>query len=102
MPYSFVSKLVSIHRENSPIYDRHVLAFFGQQAPAASVPNQNRITWYVGFLRQVATDYATWAQDARVIPILDRLKARDQRLAQCDPVRLIDFLIVKVGNQKLL
>jgi hypothetical protein len=102
MPYSFVSKLVGIHRENSPIYDRYVLAFFGQKAPAASVLNQNRITWYLGFLRQVATDYATWAQDARVIPILDRLKARDQRLAQCDPVRLLDFLIVKVGNQKLL
>jgi hypothetical protein len=102
MPYSFVSKLVGIHRESSPIFDRHVLAFFGQKPPAASMPNANRISWYAGFLRQVATDYATWAQDARVIPILDRLKGRDPRLAQCDPVRLLDFLIVKVGNQKLL
>jgi hypothetical protein len=102
MPYSFVSKLVGIHRENSPLCDRYVFAFFGQKPPAASVPNPDRIAWFVDFLRRVAADYATWAQDARVIPILDRLKARDRRLAQCDVVRLLDFLIVKVGNQKLL
>jgi hypothetical protein len=102
MPYSFVSKLVGIHQESSPIYDKHVLAFFGKKAPAASVPKQNRIAWYVGFLSQVATDYATWAQDVRVIPNLHRLKLRDQRLAQCHAIRLLDFLIWKVGNQKLL
>lgn len=102
MPYSFVSKLVGIHRENSPLYDRYVLAFFAIKAPAAYVPNPDRIAWFVDVLRRVATDYATWAQDATVIPILDRLKARDPRLAQCDVVRLLDFLIVKVGNQKLL
>lgn len=102
MPFSFVSKLAGIHRENSPIYDRHVLAFFATTAPGTSMPKPDRIKWYVAFLSQVATDYATWALDARVIPILNRLKARDPRLAHCDVIRLIDFLIVKVGNQKLL
>jgi len=102
MPFSFVSKLVAIHRETSPIYDRHVLNFFKQKAPVAAKPKTARITWYVGFLTQVATDYAAWAQDVRLAPILDRLKARDQQLAQCEVVRLLDFLVWKVGNQKLL
>jgi hypothetical protein len=102
MPFSFVSKLVAMHRESSPIYDRHVLNFFGQEAPAASQPKPDRITWFVGFLNQVAADYATWARDERIIPIMNRLKARDERLLRCDIVRLMDFLVVKVGNQKLL
>lgn len=102
MPFSFVSKLVAIHRETSPIYDRHVLNFFNQKAPAAATPNAKRITWYVDFLNQVATDYAAWAQDVRVTPILNRLRARDPQLAGCDAIRLMDFLVWKVGNQKLL
>lgn len=102
MPFSFVSKLVAIHRETSPIYDRHVRDFFGAKAPAAAMPKADRITWFVGFLNQAATDYAAWAQDARVTQILDRLKAREPQLAQCDAIRLIDFLVWKVGNQKLL
>lgn len=102
MPFSFVSKLVATHLETSPIYDRHVVAFFGAKVPTASQPKQNRIAWYVDFLKRVALDYATWATDARITPILDRLQARDQRLAQCDVVRLVDFLVWKVGNQKLL
>ena len=101
MQFCFVSKVVGMHRENSPIYDRYVLAFFGEKVPAASVPKQDRINWLVGFLGRIATDYAT-AQDGRVIPIIDRLKARDQRLAHCDVIRLLDFLIWKVGNQELL
>jgi hypothetical protein len=102
MPFSFVSKLVGMHRESSPIYDRHMLSFFGQEAPAASQPKQDRITWFVGFLNQVAADYATWARDERIIPIINRLKARDERLPRCDINRLMDLLVVKVGNQKLL
>ena len=102
MPFSFVSKLVAIHRERSPIYDRHVLNFFRVKAPAASKPKPERIKWFVDFLYDVAADYITWAQDDRVIPILDRLKKRDDRLAKCDDIRLLDFLVWKVGNQKLL
>lgn len=103
MPFSFVSKLVTTHCETSPIYDRHVLSFFSQKPPAAATTCPNdRIDWYVGFLNQVATDYAAWAQDERVTPILNRLRARDQQLGQCEVIRLMDFLVWKVGNQKLL
>jgi hypothetical protein len=102
MPFSFVSKLVAIHLETSPIYDRHVLNFFKEKAPASAKPKATRIEWYVGFLNRVAADYAAWAKDERVTPILNRLKARDQQLVQCDDIRLMDFLVWKVGNQKLL
>jgi hypothetical protein len=102
MPFSFVSKLVAMHQETSPIYDKHVLAFFGVKPPAASQLKQNRITWFVDFLSQVAVDYTVWAQDVRISPILSRLKSRDQRLLSCDVVRLMDFLVWKVGNQKLM
>ena len=99
---SFVSKLVAIHRESSPIYDRYVLKFFNAKTPATSISQEKRIEWYVKFLNDVANDYAKWANDQRIIPILERLKARDSRLGQCDVVRLMDFLVWKVGNQKLL
>ena len=102
MPYSFVSKLVAMHRESSPIYDRHVLAFFGEEAPSASVTKGVRIAWFIAFLKGVAEDYERWAEDSRVIAIIDRLKMRDGRLANCQVVRLLDFLVWKVGNQKLL
>lgn len=102
MHFSFVSKLVAIHRESSPIYDKHVLVFFSEKTPAASQPKQDRIRWYVDFLKQVAADYAAWAQDIQIIPIINRLKARDERLTFCHAIRLMDFLVWKVGNQKLL
>ena len=102
VPFSFVSKLFAIHCEKSPIYDRHVLNFFSQKAPSPETPKAERLAWYVGFLKQVAIDYTAWAQDVRITPILDRLKARDPKLAQCDNIRLIDFLVWKVGNRKLL
>jgi len=101
LQFSFVSKLVSIHREGRPIYDRHVLKFFHRRDPAER-KKSDRISWYVGFLNDVAANYGAWAQDVRVIPIVDRLKARDERLAGCHVVRLMDFLVWKVGNRKLL
>ncbi len=104
LPLSFVSKLVAIHREDRPIYDSRVLEFFNAKAPL-SIKNtdpQLRIDWYVKFLNEVAADYAAWAQNPSVAPILSRLKARDPRLGQCHTVRLMDFLVWKVGNQKLL
>mgnify|MGYP003341746588 FL=1 len=102
LPFSFVSKLVAIHLESSPIYDKHVLNFFGKKPPAATTAKAERIKWYVEFLNNVATDYTSWAQDPRVVPILNRLMGRDPQLAQCHVIRRMDFLVWKVGNQKLL
>lgn len=102
MPFSFVSKLLATHRDNSPIYDRHVVAFFQEKVPAASVEKQKRIQWFVGFLDRVGTSYTEWARDDGIVPVLNKLKARDSRLTKCDEVRLVDFLVWKAGNQKLL
>jgi hypothetical protein len=102
MPFSFVSKLVAMHLESSPIYDRHVRAFFGKAAPPASVENDERIKWYLAFLGEVGRSYTAWAGDPQVRPILERLIARDDGLKSCHVVRLLDFLVWKVGNRKLL
>jgi hypothetical protein len=102
MPFSFVSKLVAMHLETSPIYDRHVLAFFNEKAPAASGTKGKRIDWYVKFLGRVSASYIEWATDKKVVMILDRLRNRDSRLNNCNVVRLLDFLVWKAGNQKLL
>ena len=69
---------------------------------AATTAKAERIKWYVEFLNNVATDYTSWAQDPRVVPILNRLMGRDPQLAQCHVIRRMDFLVWKVGNQKLL
>lgn len=102
LPFSFVSKLVAIHSEDFPIYDRHVLAFFRTKAPGAKVEKLARIAWYVNFLTLVRRSYEAWAEDKRVLPILKRLRARDKELSGCHVVRLMDFLVWKVGNRKLL
>jgi hypothetical protein len=93
---------VGMHLETSPIYDSRVLAFFRAKAPAASVTKTARIDWYVKFLDRVSAAYNDWATDARVRTILNRLRSHDARLNNCDAVRLLDFLVWKAGNQKLL
>ena len=99
---SFVSKLVAIHDETCPIYDRYVLEFFGAKATSAAKPRKDRIEWFVKFIAAVKEDYQAWANDSQIKNILSRVKARDATLAKCDEVRLLDFLVWQVGNQKLL
>jgi hypothetical protein len=102
IPFSFVSKLVAMHLETSPIYDKHVLAFFKEKVPAVSDDKAERIEWFVTFLDKVSAAYAGWATDKRIETVLDRLKRRDVRLNNCSVIRLLDFLVWKAGNQKLL
>lgn len=102
LPLSFVSKLIGIHQENSPIYDRHVRTFFGVKAPAASINDDIRIEWFVKFLDEVRSSYEEWATHDEVKVILNRMKERDSRLKECNEIRLLDFLVWKVGNGKLL
>lgn len=102
MPFSFVSKLAATHDETSPIYDRHVLSFFGRTVPPASIDRAKRIAWFIAFVECIRESYSAWADDARIIPILTRLKARDAKLSNLHPVRLMDFLVWKVGNARLL
>lgn len=102
IPFSFVSKLVAMHLESSPIYDKHVLAFFGEKALDSSNNIENRIGWFVDFLDRVHDSYEEWAKNEQIVLILNNLKARDEELKKCHPNRLMDFLVWKVGNRKLL
>lgn len=96
---SFVSKLVAIHDESRPIYDRHVRDFFGMGAPACgSVPF--RIAGFVANLRRIQAEYERWAADSRFAA----LRARFSRMhsgAECHDNRLCDFLVWKIGAEKL-
>jgi hypothetical protein len=102
MHFSFVSKLVAMHRESYPIYDRHVLAFFNMKAPSTSMDQDSRIERYIDILNLVRRSYIEWAKKSEVKQILKRLKSRDKGLLKCHDVRLMDFLVWKVGNQKLM
>jgi len=102
MPFSFVSKLVAMHDERQPIYDRHVCSFFEEQPPPASLEKRKRIDWFVAFLNTVRESYEAWAGDTRMATVLTRLRKRDKQMSNCSVVRQIDFLVWKIGNQILL
>lgn len=102
MPFSFVSKLIAMHDDRQPIYDRHVRSFFGVQLPAASMERKTRVEWFVKLLSDVRRSYENWSIDPRMARVLDRLRKRDPQLAACSVVRQLDFLVWKIGNEKLL
>jgi hypothetical protein len=102
MAFSFASKLVAMHCEDSPIDDRHVRAFFDWKPPNASMDQHSRLDAHRGFLEHVADSYLEWAKTADIQEVLQNLKRRDTRLTGCHDIRLLDFLVWKVGNQRLL
>jgi hypothetical protein len=99
---SFVSKLMAIHDESRPIYDRHVRSFFDVSEIGTKKPVDDRIAWWIAFLDLVKRAYNEWAETDEVARILNRLKVRFPDLAGCHPVRLLDFLVWKTGNASLL
>ena len=98
LQFSFVSKLVAIHHEDRPIYDKHVRTFFGKPIAPYQLDPSARIAHVAEFLAFVAECYEVWSHDPRLAAILERLRNRDPRLADCSPIRLIDFLVWRVGN----
>ena len=102
LQFSFVSKLVGLHDESSPIYDRHVLSFFGKQPPPSSWQRGLRFTWFRDFLRDVRDSYISWENDAEVGRLLEKLKQRNEGLNGCHVVRLLDLLVWTAGKRGLL
>ena len=100
LQFSFASKLIGIHRENSPIYDRHVQTFFGVKTPASHLPDETRIAAVEEFLELVARQYIAWARRPEMRAILNRVAQRDPELARCHDVRLLDLLVWRAGNAK--
>jgi hypothetical protein len=102
LQFSFVSKLVAIHDESSPIYDKHVVAFVGAKPPNPPADVDRRIHWYEDFIRHVRASYAQWCQEPAVKDVLLRFHEQDPKLSRLHPVRVLDFLVWKVGNAELL
>lgn len=93
---SFVTKLVSIHDETRPIFDRHVSGFFGVGVPRVG-STDFRIAGFVANLRHIQNQYESWARDPRFARLRKSLIAKQPRMADCHPTRVCDFLVWAAG-----
>jgi hypothetical protein len=99
---SFVSKLVAIHDESYPIFDKHVEAFFGISAPDRDSENVDfRIAGFVANLMYLRYIYRCWAGDNEFQTIVQAAKQRFPILKPCTVPRIADFLVWAVGHYKL-
>lgn len=97
---SFVTKLVSIHDESRPIFDRHVSHFFGMGVPSVGT-TEFRVAGFVSNLQRIQGHYESWATDPRFCDIKTALLRKQPKLNDCHPSRLCDFLVWTAGDQKL-
>ncbi len=102
MHFSFVSKLVTMHQECSPPYDAHVGKFFSKRLPGTRLEPEVRIGRFIELIQEIKGSYQKWAEEERVMSILDGIKSRYPELQDCHNVRLMDFLVWKAGKEKLL
>ncbi len=100
LEFSFVSKLVTTHDESQPIYDKHVLAFFGVKAPGPG-SQQERIAEFRHILATVRGHYASWVVDPRFAPLRKTLVDTEPELANSHPHRLCDMLVWTVGGKRI-
>lgn len=98
LPCSFVSKLIAIHDESRPLFDRYVSRFFGLAAPQ-SASLDLRIAGFVSNLAAVRANYDAWIEDARFLEVFEQLRDRIHELENCHLVRICDFLVWHAGKQ---
>ena len=100
---SFVSKLVSMHDESRPIYDRHVSNFFDLHVLKKSKahPTEMRIAGFVTILQRIQTHYEQWTTSCHFRELEAVLFRKQPKLKECHPTRLCDFLIWTVGDERL-
>ena len=97
---SFVSKLVAIHDENYPIYDKHISAFFGISVPSYG-DVEFRIAGFVNNINWLSMIYNKWSEDDNFRRILVNVRKRYPALDDCKATRIADFLVWTVGSKKL-
>ncbi len=100
LPVSFVSKLVAIHDESRPLFDRHVSDFFGIGCPRTG-DFLMRARGFVANLDVIRSRYLEWGKEGRVAEVLSEFRGRYPMLADTHDVRLCDFLVWVIGNRKL-
>jgi hypothetical protein len=102
LQFSFVSKLVSIHDESQPLFDRYVNHYFGLGPPSLmrALPDPEfRILGFLRNLAEIRGRYAAWSDDDRFVAILRDLRKKIPRLLDCHTVRICDFLVWAVGKK---
>jgi hypothetical protein len=98
LPCSFVSKLIAIHDESRPLFDKYVGRFFGLGAPQ-STSLDLRIAGFVSNLATIRTNYHAWIKDERFLAIFEQLRDRISELRDCHHlVRACDFLVWQAGK----
>ena len=100
LAFSFVSKLVAIHDESRPLYDKHVSAFFGISPPKTGT-NDFRIAGFLRNLDMIQTTYLEWSKDHDFIDVLNQMRQTYPCIASCHNGRLSDFLVWAVGHYKI-
>ncbi len=97
---SFVSKLVAIHDESHPIFDRHVSDFFGITVPSNGSVDF-RVAGFLANLKYLRKTYESWSEDSEFQKVLLVVKQRHPYLNDCTTSRIADFLVWTVGRKKL-
>ena len=100
LAFSFVSKLVGMHDELQPLYDRHVRNFFGLFPPELGSV-EFRIAGFTANLDHIRNIYESWARDSNFRVLMDDLLSRHPDLHTCHLTRICDLLVWTVGNQQL-
>jgi len=100
LEFSFVSKLVAMHDESQPLYDRHVRTFFRLAPPPPGLLRE-RIAAFRGILAHIRSQYEAWATEPQFMPVLATLCQIRPGLAQCHPTRLCDLLVWTTGRNRL-
>jgi hypothetical protein len=98
LPCSFVSKLIAIHDESRPLFDKYVSRFFGLAAPQ-SASLDLRIAGFVSNLTTMQANYHAWIEDTRFRVVLEKVRGRIPPLRRCHLVRVCDFLVWQTGKQ---
>jgi hypothetical protein len=99
LQFSFVSKLVAIHDEQQPIFDRYIGFFFGIGPPSLMLLPEFRIMGFLQNLAEIRRRYEAWSKDKMFTEVLCDLRRKIPDLADCHEVRICDFLVWSVGKK---
>lgn len=94
---SFVSKLVAIHDEAQPLYDRNVREFFGLGVPDLG-SHEFRIAGFVQNLRCIRRIYDIWSRTSSISGIIDRVRIEYPDLGDVHSHRICDFLVWQAAS----
>lgn len=93
---SFASKLVGIHDESWPIYDKYVREFFGMGVPAAG-SIAFRAAGFASNMRLIKQRYQEWCACPQFNGTVEPLYEKNPGLRACHPHRALDVLVWTVG-----